>query len=172
MTERGMRRWIRLPWRSRTRIRTDIDDEFQFHLDMRVAELRAQGLAPERAHAEAMRRFGDVSDAKEYCRTMDERSTHEEQRRAWFAELGSDVRFATRQLRHSPIFTTLAIVTPIMPDDLVQTLQRLRRRGYRMVVFSPSGNRWAAELDGIDVRHLTWPDPTAPSFAPPVETAP
>ena len=108
---RGLRRWIRLPWRSRTRIRSDIDDEFQFHLDMRVNELRARGLVPERAHAEAMRRFGDVSDAKEYCRTMDERSTHEEQRRAWFAELGSDVRFAARQLRHSPIFTTLAIVT-------------------------------------------------------------
>jgi predicted permease len=93
------------------RIRTDIDEEFQFHLDMRVAELRARGLAPERAHAEAMRRFGDVSDAKEYCRTMDERSTHEEQRRAWFAELGSDVRFAARQLRRSPIFASLAIVT-------------------------------------------------------------
>ena len=111
MEPRGLRRWIRLPWRSRKRIRTDIDDEFQFHLDMRVAELEARGLAPERAHAEAMRRFGDVSDAKEYCRTMDERFTHEEQRRAWFAEFGSDVRFAARQLRHSPIFATLAILT-------------------------------------------------------------
>jgi predicted permease len=107
----GLRRWIRLPWRSRKRIHNDIDDEFQFHLDMRVSELEARGLAPERAHAEAMRRFGDVSDAKEYCRTMDERSTHEEQRRAWFAELGSDIRFAFRQLRHSPVFATLAIVT-------------------------------------------------------------
>jgi predicted permease len=107
----GLRRWIRLPWRSRKRIRSDVDDEFQFHLDMRVAELKARGLAPERAHAEAMRRFGDVSDAKEYCRTMDERSTHEEQRRAWFAELGSDLRLAARQLRHSPVFATLAIVT-------------------------------------------------------------
>jgi uncharacterized protein (DUF58 family) len=68
--------------------------------------------------------------------------------------------------------TTLAIVTPIMPEDLVLTLQRLRKRGYRLVVFSPSGNRWGAELDGIEVRHLTWPDPRASSYAPPAEATP
>ena len=108
---RGLRRLIRFPWRSRTRIKRDIDDEFRFHLDMRVAELGARGVAPEQARTEALRRFGDVSDAREYCRTMDERSMHEQQRRNWFAELGSDVRFATRQLRRSPAFTALAVVT-------------------------------------------------------------
>jgi putative ABC transport system permease protein len=107
----GFRRFIRLPWRNRTRIRRDIDDEFQFHLDMRVAELRARGIAPESARTEAMRRFGDMSGAREYCRVMDERSIHEEQRRNWFAELGSDVRYALRQLRRGPAFTALAIVT-------------------------------------------------------------
>src|SRR5215207_4765922 len=108
---RGLRRLIRFPWRSRARVRRGIDDEFQFHLDMRVAELRARGIAPDRARAEALRRFGDMSDAREYCRTMDERSIHEEQRRNRFAELGSDLRFAVRQLRKSPAFTALAIVT-------------------------------------------------------------
>src|SRR5688572_1305249 len=108
---RGLRRLIRFPWRSRTRIKRDIDDEFQFHLDMRVAELGARGAALEQARTEALRRFGDLSDAREYCRTMDERSMHEQQRRNWFAELGSDVRFATRQLRRSPAFTALAVVT-------------------------------------------------------------
>jgi predicted permease len=108
---RGLRRLIRLPWRSRARIRRDVDEEFRFHLEMRVAELRARGLTPELARAEALRRFGDMTDAGEYCRIMDERSTTETQRRAWFAELGGDVRFAARQMRRSPAFTTLAIVT-------------------------------------------------------------
>ena len=108
---RGFRRFIRLPWRSRTRIKRDIDDEFQFHLEMRVAELRARGIAPEPARAEAMRRFGDMSDAREYCRTMDERSITEQQRQNWFTELGSDVRYAARQLGQSPAFTALAVVT-------------------------------------------------------------
>jgi hypothetical protein len=76
----GFRRFIRLPWRSRTRIKRDIDDEFQFHLEMRVAELRARGIAPESARTEAMRRFGDMSDAREYCRVMDERHITEQQR--------------------------------------------------------------------------------------------
>ena len=108
---RGLRRFIRLPWRSRTRIRSDIDDEFQFHLEMRVAELRARGIAPEPARTEAMRRFGDMSDAREYCRAMDERHITEQQRQNWFTELGSDVRFAWRQLRRTPAFTALAVVT-------------------------------------------------------------
>src|SRR6476620_10873112 len=110
-TERGRRRWIRLPWRSRSRVRRDIDDEFQFHLEMRVAELSARGVAPEPARAEALRRFGDMTDARAYCRIMDERSMQAQNRRDWFAELGSDVRFAFRQMRRSPAFTSLAIVT-------------------------------------------------------------
>ena len=107
----GLRRLIRFPWRSRKRIRRDIDDEFQFHIDMRVAELVARGLTPDDARHEATRRFGDVDDAREYCRSMDERSTTEQSRRDWFAELGSDIRFAVRQMRRSPVFTVLAIVT-------------------------------------------------------------
>src|SRR5688572_30521923 len=108
---RALRRLIRFPWRSRARIRRDIDDEFQFHLDMRVTELVARGLTPEDAGREAARRFGSVDDAREYCRSMDERSTTEQHRRDLIAELGSDLRFAARQLRRSPIFTALAVIT-------------------------------------------------------------
>jgi predicted permease len=180
---RGLRRWIRLPWRSRKRIRSDIDDEFQFHLEMRVAELEARGLAPERAHAEAMRRFGDVSDAKEYCRTMDERFTHEEQRRAWFAELGSDIRFAARQLRHSPVFAILAIVTlalgigattsifsvvnrlvldpiPYPGGDRIVNLSRVNKEGNLFVTPTPKlVKEWRARVKSLEgIATFGWSD--------------
>jgi predicted permease len=180
---RGLRRWIRLPWRSRKRIRSDIDDEFQFHLEMRVAELEARGLAPERAHAEAMRRFGDVSDAKEYCRTMDERFTHEEQRRAWFAELGSDIRFAARQLRHSPVFAILTIVTlalgigattsifsvvnrlvldpiPYPGGDRIVNLSRVNKEGNLFVTPTPKlVKEWRARVKSLEgIATFGWSD--------------
>jgi uncharacterized protein (DUF58 family) len=78
-------------------------------------------------------------------------------------------RILDREEHSMSVGTTLAIVTPIMPEDLVLTLQRLRRRGYRLIVFSPSGNRWGSELDGIEVRHLTWPDVHSSSFERPAE---
>lgn len=67
--------------------------------------------------------------------------------------------------------TSLAVVTATMPDDLVVTLHRLQKRGHPLVVLTPSGNRWDKELEGIEVRHLTWPDGSEPNFRPPVEVA-
>jgi uncharacterized protein (DUF58 family) len=68
--------------------------------------------------------------------------------------------------------TSLAVVTATMPDDLIVTLHRLQKRGYPLVVLTPHGNRWDKELEGIEVRHLTWPDDSTMSFRPPVEAAP
>ena len=69
--------------------------------------------------------------------------------------------------------TTLAVVTATMPQELLLTLRRLRRRGHPIVVLSPSGNRWQAELEGIEVRIIIPSEAPAASFAPPpVEAAP
>ena len=37
-----------------------MDEELAFHFDSAVADLERRGLAPDAAHAEAARRFGDV----------------------------------------------------------------------------------------------------------------
>lgn len=65
--------------------------------------------------------------------------------------------------------TSLAVVTATMPEDLVVTLQRLRRRGFPLVVLTPHGNRWERELEGIEVRHLTWPSDEEVDFRAPAE---
>ena len=107
----GSRRWFRLPAFNRARITRDIDDEFRFHFDMRVAELIARGAAPDDAREEALRRFGDSHDAQEYCRTMDERAMHAARRRDRLGSLAQDVRWALRQTVRSPAFTALAVIT-------------------------------------------------------------
>jgi uncharacterized protein (DUF58 family) len=76
-----------------------------------------------------------------------------------------------REEHRMAVGTTLAIVTATMPEELVVTLQRLRRRGHRLFVLSPSGNRWQNELEGIDVRHIDLPGITQSMFARPAGAA-
>jgi uncharacterized protein (DUF58 family) len=54
--------------------------------------------------------------------------------------------------------TTLAVVTGLMTDELAGTLLRLARRGYSVVVFSTTGERWDDKLPGIDVRDVSTAD--------------
>jgi len=76
-----------------------------------------------------------------------------------------------REEHRMAVGTTLAVVTATMPEELLVTLQRLRRRGHPIVVLSPSGNRWQAELEGIEVRNLALSEHGEISFARPTEAA-
>jgi predicted permease len=104
------RRLFRLPDRP-SGIDRDLDEELRFHLDMRAEELRARGLTPDAARAEAVRQFGDVADAREFCRDEDERRLREDRRADWIEQLRQDTRLALRQLRRSPGFAVAAALT-------------------------------------------------------------
>ncbi len=64
MIPHGTKRVFKFPWRSRAAVRADIREEFQFHLDMRTAELVAGGphpkptLEPRPGASSATRRSG------------------------------------------------------------------------------------------------------------------
>jgi hypothetical protein len=55
----SVKRLFRFPWRSPAEIRTDVADEFAFHLDMRTDELVREGLTATEARAQALREFGN-----------------------------------------------------------------------------------------------------------------
>ena len=89
----------------------EVDSEFAFHLEMRTEELIAQGFSPEAARAEARRRFGDLDDARRYCRTTGHRREKRLMRTELLSELRQDITLALRALRRAPGFALVAVLT-------------------------------------------------------------
>ncbi|HWP69487.1 MAG TPA: ABC transporter permease [Gemmatimonadaceae bacterium] len=80
-----------------------VDREFAFHVSMQAEQLVRDGWSAEAAEAEARRRFGSETRARERARD------------SWGVgvgyELAADMRHALRQMRRRPGFSVLAIAT-------------------------------------------------------------
>ena len=102
---------FRLPWRSARQIRSDVDEELTFHLDMRIGELINTGLNADAARHQALHEFGDIDDARQYLDALDRDIEAAQRRSDLMTDLWQDITYAVRKLRSAPGFTFAAIIT-------------------------------------------------------------
>src|SRR3954447_17603596 len=95
---RRLRYWMESGRRSEA-----LREEMELHVAEKAAELQADGMTPERARAEAQRRFGNAG------------LQQEESREIWMtrflSELGQDVRYGCRTMTANKAFSALAILS-------------------------------------------------------------
>ena len=106
-----MKRLFRFTWRSRTEIAHDVASEFEFHLEERTRALIESGMPPADARAQALKEFGNVAAGARGCTSIDARSETRRRASRSIADLGQDLRYGTRLVRHSPGFAVAAILT-------------------------------------------------------------
>ena len=104
----GWRRYLRLWRREAAR---DVEDEVEFHLAMRVRDLKQDGLPDDAAALEARRQFGDVDAVRDQLHRLDLRRERRMRRAAVLEELHADVSIAFRMLARRPAFALAAVGT-------------------------------------------------------------
>lgn len=84
----------------------ELSAELQFHHDRQVAKLVDAGVPRDEAQRRARHAMGGVDQVKEECRDVRGVSTLESTLR--------DLRYGVRQLRKSPGFATVVILSPAL----------------------------------------------------------
>jgi putative ABC transport system permease protein len=104
--KRSLRSWLwRIP------IDSEIDEELALHVDMRTRELVQRGMDPKTARELALNRLGDIASLKRTMTDLGRRRDRDMRVTQWLGELRDDLKFAFRQLKHTPAFTLVATLT-------------------------------------------------------------
>src|SRR5262245_19533650 len=92
-------------------VEREVDDELEFHLEMRAQELAEHGMDAAAARRAAERRFSDLERTRRECRKIARERDSRERRREWWAEVAQDLAFAGRQMGRAPGFTAVTVLT-------------------------------------------------------------
>ncbi len=96
---------------ARRRIRQDVDDEIQGHLELKARELESGGLSPREARIRARDAFGSADTVSAECAAIQRRILRRKEHRMRPDELTGDLRWAVRSLARAPGFAVFAGLT-------------------------------------------------------------
>jgi len=89
----------------------EVDDELALHIELRTRELVERGMDPNAAREIVLARIGDLGDLKRTCVDLGRKRDREMRLTQRLEELGTDIRFALRQLKTAPGFAFVAAMT-------------------------------------------------------------
>ncbi len=92
-------------------VKSEIDEELNLHLEMKAEELRSAGLSLDEARREALRRFGNIEDTREYCRRQDQQKETRVQHSLMLHDFIQDLRICFRGVRRAPLLTLTILLT-------------------------------------------------------------
>jgi predicted permease len=92
------------------RVERDLDEEIDFHIEMRTRRLVEAGLDPAAARAQALQRFGDLSAVRSECLTIDHERERAMQRANHLEDLRQDAGYAVRTLLKNKGFTAIVLL--------------------------------------------------------------
>jgi putative ABC transport system permease protein len=104
------RRVFRIPF-SRRALRTDVDDELNFHIEGRIEELMSKGLSRDDAEREARARFGDWRQIETDVETIDRATLRRHTLRERVTAVAFDIRYALRGMARRPLYTATIVLT-------------------------------------------------------------
>src|SRR5688500_15881533 len=104
--KRSLRSWL---WR--VPLDQEVDEELSLHVEMRTRELIARGLDPKTARDIVLSRIGDLGHLKRTCVDLGRKRDREMRLTEWLEDLKDDVAVALRQLKASPAFAVVAVLT-------------------------------------------------------------
>ena len=106
----GLRRFFRLPSAERD-VHALVDDEIAFHIDMLAEQLTAEGLPPDAARREALRRFGNLHGVRRRCYDISRSHANDMRRHELLSTIWQDVVYAARGLRRARGFSVVVLLT-------------------------------------------------------------